>query len=79
MGCCHTISSGVAGVTKAVALPQTWAEPEVIEERRRICRSCPMASPCKLAPDKKCWCTVCHCALKLKTKVASEKCPEGKW
>lgn len=64
-------------VVQGTLLP---AEHPVVQQRRRICSTCPnrvmlmgengvVGSNCR-----KCW-----CFLNAKTRTPSERCPEGKW
>lgn len=41
------------------------------KRRREICMACPLLT------EKVC--SVCRCNIRLKTKLATEKCPEDKW
>jgi len=43
----------------------------VHSERIKVCSSCPRR-------DRN-WCSICHCLLYLKAKVATEQCPEYRW
>lgn len=62
------------------------APPEVQKYRWNICRECPKRTvnkkylnhPCK-GLTALCQCIVCACPIGRKTKLQSEKCPEGKW
>ena len=80
---------GALGVGK-VAMGVGLATVEVIEQRRAICRGCEIAVECAKSPGRKCWCgnpamvvmgkgKGCGCSIEIKTRVASEICPEGKW
>lgn len=46
---------------------------DVQKERMSICRSCEFFDKSKIT------CLKCGCYLNIKTKWASESCPEGKW
>ena len=78
MSCCDDVKNGVIGITKSV-LGIDPADDSVIAKRREMCRDCPNAVPCAKIIGKFCACSICGCLLSLKTKVKSERCPEGKW
>ena len=44
-----------------------------IEERKKICSLCPYLYKPTFT------CKKCGCFMKIKTKLANAKCPEGKW
>ncbi len=44
-----------------------------IEERKKICSLCPYLFKPTFT------CKKCGCFMKIKTKLANAKCPEGKW
>jgi hypothetical protein len=69
---------GAAGLALA-ALSIDAAPPDLAERRRAVCRSCPEAVPCLRVIGRFCQCRVCKCVLAPKTRVASERCPLGKW
>lgn len=50
---------------------------EEYQKRWDICHSCPFFDSNAFFGDGKC--TKCGCDFKLKSKMATEKCPEGKW
>ena len=50
---------------------------EQYKERWDICHSCPFFDQTAFFSDGKC--TKCGCDFSLKSKMATEKCPEGKW
>lgn len=44
---------------------------EVHSQRNVTCRDCPRR--------KGHWCSICHCLIYLKSKLATEQCPEYRW
>lgn len=50
---------------------------EEYERRSEICHSCPFFDVSAFFGDGKC--NKCGCDFKLKSKMATESCPEGKW
>lgn len=50
---------------------------EEYAKREAICLACPFFDASAFFGDGKC--TQCGCDFKLKSKMATEKCPEGKW
>ena len=58
--------SAVTGATLRVS-------PDTMSERRALCMGCP-----KLIQKTK-QCDVCKCFILLKTQLAEESCPEGRW
>lgn len=71
---CDAEKNAALKVTDAV-LRKKQAPPEIIEERRSICRACEFAVPCALKPHLRCSCSRCGCRLKWKTSLAYESCP----
>lgn len=80
---------GLVGSAKAL-LQMDKADSDLILHRRIICNVCPHAMPCKGNPDEACWCgklwtglagheKTCGCNIRLKTRLRSEACPQGKW
>lgn len=67
------VRDGIVGLTKA-ALGIDKSDQS--EQRLAICNECPKAV--KIIGNTK-QCAVCKCFLKSKVKIASEKCPLGKW
>lgn len=47
------------------------AEPTFSRKRLDICMACPDRTGVT--------CGVCHCFVRAKTKLVTEKCPQGKW
>lgn len=81
MGCCKDAihyAKGAAKVAQSIA-GIGIADAATIEARRAICRACEHAMPCKHNVARKCTCNLCGCRLAHKTRLAREKCPEGKW
>lgn len=67
-----------------------WADDGTVEARRGLCRGCPARNRTKAdgADQESDWCgepllavegKSCGCVIALKTAVASESCPRGKW
>jgi len=81
MGCCGNIVTGAVGLAKA-AVGADAAPPEVVQQRRDLCRECPHASrnperahlPSKGLTTLS-TCALCGCFIAAKTKIASESCP----
>lgn len=75
---CRTCMKGAIGAAKAVA--GIDRAPSVVTERRlAICNGCEHCVPCKRDPSRACRCSVCRCVLSLKTRLAGERCPVGRW
>jgi hypothetical protein len=68
------------GMVKAT-LKLDQAPPDVVADRRKICHACPDALPCKKEKNAglMCKCSLCKCRLDMKTSLAGEQCPAGKW
>ena len=49
----------------------------VFAERRDICHACPFFNASAFFGDGKC--TKCGCDFSMKSRMATESCPEGKW
>jgi hypothetical protein len=84
-GCVQKIAHGAVQLTKAI-VGIDRASSEIVEARRKECRSCPHASRHNNdAMSKAGWlsltsrCRLCDCFIAPKTSLASETCPEGKW
>jgi hypothetical protein len=45
------------------------------DDRMKICRECPKLKR-KLTGS---YCEICGCNMKIKSQIASSKCPLGKW
>lgn len=67
------------GCDKTSTSTRPAAPAPVIADRRAVCRACPDAIPCQHNPAKFCVCRVCNCQLRIKTTLAAESCPAGKW
>lgn len=67
----HGAIHGATGITKAL-LHIGRAAPAVIDQRMAVCRGCP-----RLRPGGRC--DACGCFVSLKTTLATESCPVGKW
>ena len=48
-------------------------DPKITEDRMKICKECPLYFKATTQ------CKKCGCAMLLKTKLESAKCPLGKW
>lgn len=95
MCCSQTIVNGSKGIAKnAVNLLGASVDealPEIVKFRRDICRNCEHARKNPLHKDRVIdgqktngltslsQCELCSCLIKLKSTLASEKCPIGKW
>jgi len=75
---CGGCFKGAAGLAK-YALGIGLAAGPLAEVRRRLCRNCERAVPCRTQPGKMCRCAVCGCWLMPKTGLAAETCPLEKW
>jgi len=75
---CRTCIKGAIGTAKAVAGIDRVPS-EAAARRLAICNGCDRAVPCPRDADRACRCSVCRCVLSLKTRLASERCPEGRW
>ena len=64
------IATAIAGF---VASGGKTVSEEVYKQRLEICDTCP------LREGNRCSAKSCGCILEKKAKLASEKCPEGKW
>ena len=53
------------------------ASKDVVEQREKVCKSCPMWEPLKMVGTGRC--RKCGCSTWAKLRIASEKCPLGKW
>jgi len=49
-----------------------WADADIVRYRINICQQCPFLK-------KHTRCEKCGCFMKVKTRIGSSKCPEGKW
>jgi len=52
-------------------------DPATVEQRRALCRACEHAKG--PTPAIKVFCELCVCLLAVKVRLASERCPAGKW
>jgi hypothetical protein len=71
------LAHGAVGLTKAL-VGIDRAPAAVIEARRAICRQCDRATRHKDGV-RVLRCQECACWIKLKTRLAGETCPLGKW
>ena len=55
----------------------TTVEPEVLEQRLNICKSCDLWDPTAFLNTGRC--KKCGCSTQAKLRMATEKCPIGKW
>ena len=76
---------GLRGLSKA-ALNREPVDDATLSERRRVCAACPSATRTRrlgLHPlnvlTATSACSVCHCNLHAKTRLAGESCPRGHW
>jgi hypothetical protein len=84
-GCCgktvaaaKVIIRGAVGVFKSLAPVSAWhVSPWSKKTRRDICRSCEHLSNKRLTNFS--LCNLCKCNIMLKTRVASESCPDNRW
>ena len=76
MSCSSCLKGAVKAVKAAVGLDQ--APERVIESRREVCRQCDRATRHKDGV-RVLKCLECSCWIKLKTRLAGEKCPLGRW
>ncbi len=77
MGCASCLK-GAVGIAKSVVGVDRAPSAEVVR-RLAVCGACEQGVPCKRDSSRACRCSVCRCALSLKTRVASERCPLGRW
>lgn len=77
MGCASCVK-GPVGVAKAVVGVDRAPSAEVVR-RLAICDACEHAVPCARDATRACRCSVCKCVLSLKARLASERCPAGRW
>ena len=82
-GCCGQVIRGATGLAKS-AIGLDRAPKEVIRFRRDVCRKCDHSEKRRvrggpLGITSLSQCQVCSCFIVAKTKLASEKCPLGKW
>jgi len=90
MGCCgqgiiNTVMHGAVGLSK-VALRVGITDQETIQKRRDICRFCEFSSKNKNPKfdstnglTNMSTCSKCHCNIRMKTQLTTEKCCENKW
>lgn len=69
------IAHGAVGIAKAI-VGFDPADPRLVMARRRACLACPALRKVGLLPAR---CYDCGCVIRLKTQVASERCPRGLW
>ncbi len=81
----RTFARGLRGVTRA-AVNAEPLDPDTIARRRFRCAGCPNATRTRGSGiqgvrllSATSTCTVCKCAIQLKTKLAGEDCPVGQW
>jgi hypothetical protein len=89
-GCAKKVLRGAAGLAKAglqaAGVPVDAAPEDVVKARRDQCRACPHATrndgP-KYAASRGLTtlsrCQLCGCVIAAKTRMASERCPDGRW
>ncbi len=85
MGCCQKIVHGAVALSK-VAVGVDPAPPSIVAGRRDICRWCDQATR-NSAPRFAAHaglttfsrCRACGCFIAAKTRLAGERCPNGRW
>jgi len=75
---CRGCLNGAIGAGKAIVCLDRASSAESAR-RLEICDECERAVPCARDASRACRCSVCGCVLSLKTRLASERCPEGRW
>ena len=80
-GCCGAISNAVSAVGRVapavMAGDEIKVEPDVKRARHEMCLKCEhLTSLNKHTPFQ---CALCNCFIGLKTALATESCPAGKW
>jgi hypothetical protein len=91
MSCgCGIVVRGATGLAKvalqSVGVPVDMADPATVQSRRDACRKCEHASrnhDPRYAANQGLTtfsrCGKCSCVIAAKTRLASERCPDGKW
>lgn len=70
-GIVRRIAHGAAGLAK-VAAGADRADKATVTARLAVCGDCEQGAGRRL-------CGACGCVIKVKVRLASEACPEGKW
>jgi flavoprotein len=89
-GVAGRIFDGIAGLSKVglqlAGVPVDRASDAVTLARRDACRECPAATRNAARLDRRAKgltslsrCRECDCVIAAKTRLASERCPLGKW
>lgn len=79
MSCgCNKIVRGAVGLAKA-ALGVDAVPRETSTARREICLACDRSRVVSVGVGKVRQCDECGCVIAAKVKIASERCPLGKW
>ncbi len=85
MGCCNGKLHGLLGAAQSI-IGLGLATESVIAARRDICRVCAESVKKKKYLNHACQgltttsiCKLCKCNIALKTRLAGESCPDGKW
>jgi len=75
---CRACMKGAVGAVKAITGVDRAPSAEIVR-RLTVCNACERAVPCVRDASRACRCTVCRCVLSLKTRLAGERCPVGRW
>jgi len=80
-----TIMRGIRGIARSAANAEP-VDDATLADRRRVCAHCDHATNRKnlahlgtAALSATSICRLCRCNVHLKTRLASESCPAGKW
>jgi|TARA_B100001964_G_scaffold6635_1_gene7261 hypothetical protein len=66
------------GVVESVAKINTDEAKKLSDKRLEICKKCPHSKDL-FSRGWINYCNICGCMLKAKTRLASSKCPDGRW
>ena len=69
---------GAWGKVKAVTNWASSGAKKLSDERLAICKECPHSRDL-YARGWINYCNICGCMLKIKTRIKSNKCPDGRW
>lgn len=75
---CRACIKGAVGAAKGIAGIDRVPSAEVVR-RLSICDECEHGVPCARDSSRVFRCSVCRCVLALKTRLAGERCPVGRW
>lgn len=70
------VARGAKGLLKA-AIGKDKTPPDILKRRQSVCNSCDQKTAALKGITTKC--TACGCVLPAKQRIASERCPLGKW